>query len=231
MELTYHGANCFRISTKKAQVVIDDNLDKLGLKSITKPTDISLHTFSGIFAKQSRFMADMPGEYEISGVVIHGVSARGHMDPVRSKNSEKSADSLIANRTSNGMDEEDQQNAVIYIIATDDLKVAVLGHIYPQLSEDQLEQIGHVDIAVVPVGNSGYTLDAIGALKLIKQIEPKIIIPTHYADKAIKYEVAQIELAEALKNLAMEPSETLDKYKPSLADLTDTTRLIVLERQ
>jgi hypothetical protein len=34
------------------------------------------------------------------------------------------------------------------------------GHIYPELSEDQLEQIGMVDILVVPVGNSGYTLDA-----------------------------------------------------------------------
>lgn len=207
MELTYHGANCLRILTKKAQVVIDDNLDKLGLKSVTKLTDISLHTFSGVPVRESHFMADMPGEYEISGVVIHGVSARGHMD------------------------EEGQQNAVIYTIAADDLKVAVLGHIYPQLSEDQLEQIGHVDIAVVPVGNSGYTLDGIGALKLIKQIEPKVIIPTHYADKAIKYEVPQVELAEALKTLAMEPAETLDKYKPKLIELTDTTRLIILERQ
>ena len=207
MELTYYGANCLRISTKKAQVVIDDNLDRLGLASVTKPTDIGLHTFSEASAKQSRFMADMPGEYEISGVVIHGVSARGHMD------------------------EEGQQTAVVYTIAADDLKVAVLGHIYPQLSEDQLEQIGHVDIAVVPVGNSGYTLDGMGALKLIKQIEPKVIIPTHYADKAIKYEVPQVVLAEALKNLAMEPSETIAKYKPKPIDLTDTTRLIILERQ
>ena len=207
MELTYYGANCLRISTKKAQVVVDDNLDKLGLKSITKPGDISLHTFLGVPAKQSHFLADMPGEYEISGVIIHGVSARGHMD------------------------EEGQQSAVIYSIAADELKIAVLGHIYPQLSEDQLEQIGHVDIAVVPVGDSGYTLDGIGALKLIKQIEPKVVIPTHYADKAIKYEVPQVELAEALKNLAMEPSETLDKYKPKLIELTDATRLIILERQ
>lgn len=207
MELQYFGANCLRISTKKAQVVIDDNLDKLGLKPVTKPADISLHTFSGVTAQQSHFAAEMPGEYEISGVVIHGVSARGHMD------------------------EEGKQSAVIYTVAADDLKVAVLGHIYPQLSEDQLEQIGHVDIAVVPVGDSGYTLDGVGALKLIKQIEPRVVIPTHYADKAIKYEVPQVELAEALKNLAMEPSETIAKYKPKPIDLTDTTRLIILERQ
>ena len=88
-----------------------------------------------------------------------------------------------------------------------------------------------MDIAVVPVGDSGYTMDGIGALKVIKQIEPKVVIPTHYADKAIKYEVPQVELADALKGLAMEPSETVDKYKPKPADLTDTTKLIVLETQ
>lgn len=207
MELSFFGANCLRLTTKKAQIVIDDNLSQVGLKSITRPADITLHTFLGQPATENHFSADMPGEYEISGVVIHGVAARAHMDP------------------------EDKQSAVVYTIAADEIRVAVLGHIYPQLSEEQLEQIGHVDVAAVPVGNSGYTLDGAGALKLIKQIEPKIVIPTHFADKAVKYEVPQIELAEALRGLAMEPSETVDKYKPNPADLTDTTRLIVLNRQ
>ena len=207
MELSFFGANCIRISTKKAQIVIDDNLDKLGLKSVTKPTDISLHTHADIPSKPAHFTADMPGEYEISGVVIHGVSARLHMD------------------------EEGKKSAVIYTITADDMKLAVLGHIYPELSEDQLEAIGLVDIALVPVGNNGYTLDGVGALQIIKKIEPKIVIPTHYADKAIKYEVPQVELAEALKNLGMEPSETLDRYKPNRADWTDTAHLIVLKRQ
>ena len=207
MELSYFGANCLRITTKKAQIVIDDNLNKVGLKSITKPTDISLKTFAAVPDHSSRFSTDMPGEYEISGVVIHAVAARAHMD------------------------EESRRSAVIYTITADDLKVAILGHIYPDLSDEQLEQIGAVDIVVIPVGNSGYTLDGIGALKLIKQIEPKAVIPTHYGDKAIKYEVPQVELAEAVKGLAMEPSETLAKYKPKSTDLTDTTHLIVLERQ
>ncbi|MBI2589189.1 MBL fold metallo-hydrolase [Candidatus Saccharibacteria bacterium] len=229
MELQYYGANCLRITTKKAAIVIDDNLAELGLKTITKPTDISLNTHAGIPDHEARFKADMPGEYEISGVAIHGIAARSHMDPVRSKTSQKSADSRSANRTSNGMDEPDAHNAVIYTISADDLKVAILGHIYPELSDDQLEQIGLVDIAVVPVGGNGYTLDGAGALQIIKKLEPKVIIPTHYAGVAIKYQVPQAELAEALKALAMEPSETLDKYKPKAAEFTDTARLIVLK--
>src|SRR5205085_3062514 len=107
----------------------------------------------------------------------------------------------------------------------------IIGHIYPELSEDQLESIGLVDVAIVPVGGNGYTLDGVGALQVIKKLEPKLVIPTHYADKAIKYEVPQVELAEALKGLAMEPTETVPKLKVKLNELSDTARLIVLERQ
>lgn len=207
MELQYYGANCVKIVTKGASIVVDDNLVKLGLKSITKPTDIALRTSSLIPSDGAQFSADMPGEYEVADVVIHGVAARAHMD------------------------EEGTLNATIFTVAANDLKVAIIGHIYPELSEDQLEQIGLVDVVLIPVGGSGYTLDGIGALQVIKKIEPKVVIPTHYADKAVKYEVPQAELADALKNLGMEPSETLDKYRPKAGEISDTTHLIVLNRQ
>jgi L-ascorbate metabolism protein UlaG (beta-lactamase superfamily) len=208
MELQYFGANCLRLSAKKAQIVIDDNLAMLGLKSITKPSDISLRT-SREFPEHAdtAFRAELPGEYEVSGVVIHGIAARSHMG------------------------EEGKSSAVIYTIQADDTKVLVLGHIYPELSEDQLEQIGLVDIAVVPVGGNGYTLDGVGALKVIKQIEPKVVIPTHYADPKVKYEVPQTPLADAIKGLGMEVAETVGKYKIKPSELSDSTRLIVLERQ
>jgi L-ascorbate metabolism protein UlaG (beta-lactamase superfamily) len=207
VELSYFGANCLRLTTKKASIVIDDNLAKLGLKSVTKPADISLRTSLAVPKHETAFSADMPGEYEISGVIIHGIAARAHMD------------------------EEDKQSAVIYTVAADGVKVVILGHIYPELSESQLEQISTADIVIAPVGNSGYTMDGVGALKVIKQIEPKVVIPTHYADKAVKYEVPQVELSEALKNLSMEASETLDKFKYKAAEMTDSTHLIVLNRQ
>jgi hypothetical protein len=208
MELQYYGANCLRLSAKKAQIVVDDNLAELGLKDMTKPSDISLRT-SREFPehKDVAFAAELPGEYEVAGVVIHGIAARSHMD------------------------EEGQQSAVIYTIEADESKVAILGHIYPELSEDQLEQIGLVDVAVVPVGGNGYTLDGVGALKVIKQIEPKVVIPTHYADPKIKYQVPQTALADAVKSLGMEVSETVGKYKIKPTELSDTAKLVVLERQ
>jgi len=208
VELQYFGANCIRVATKRAVIVIDDNLDKVGLKSITKPTDISLRTSLTLPEhSQTKFSTDIPGEYEIAGAVIHGIAARGHMD------------------------EQAKKTAVIYTIEADDVRLAVVGHIYPELSESQLEQIGIVDVLILPVGGNGYTLDGTGALQIIKQLEPKLVIPTHFADKQIKYDVPQQELAEALKNMSMEPTERLPKLKLKPAELTDTTRLIVLERQ
>lgn len=207
MDLQYFGANCLRVTSKKFSIVLDDNLKELGLKTITKPSDISLRTFLGVPEHESSFSADMPGEYEISGAIIHGIAARSHMD------------------------EEDKQTAVIYTIEAEDARVGIIGHVFPKLSEEQLEQIGMLDVVLVPVGGHGYTLDGTGALDLIKQIEPKIVIPTHYADKAIKYPVPQSDLAEAIKGLGMEPIETTPKYKIRPGEPADTTKLVVLERQ
>jgi L-ascorbate metabolism protein UlaG (beta-lactamase superfamily) len=152
-------------------------------------------------------MADMPGEYEISGVIIRGVAARGLKD------------------------EPGTASRVIYTVTAEDIKVAIFGHIFPELSDDQLEQIGLVDVAIVPIGGNNYTLDGLGALKVIKKIEPKIVIPTHYGDTKIKYDPTQEDLAAGSKGLGMEPLETVARYKPKISELTDTAHLIVLKRQ
>jgi len=82
----------------------------------------------------------------------------------------------------------------------------------------------------VPVGGNGYTLDPVGALKLIKAVEPKLVVPTHYADKSLKYEVPQQNLEDALKEIGMEVKERLPKLKLKPGELTDVTQLVVLEK-
>lgn len=207
MEVQFYGANCVRLTTKKASIVIDDNLAELGLKSITKADDISLYTSPHPETALGRLRIDSPGEYEVSDTSIQGIAARAHMD------------------------EPGQQTATIFKIIGDDIRAVVLGHVYPELSDAQLEAIGMVDVLIVPVGGSGYTLDSVGALKVIKKIEPKVVIPTHFADKAINYPIPQRELADALHELAMEPKETVGKLKFKGLEMSDTTQLIVLERQ
>jgi L-ascorbate metabolism protein UlaG (beta-lactamase superfamily) len=208
MEFQFFGANAIRINTKKANIVIDDNLADLGAKSITKPGDLVL--FTGAHAQPSvdvKLVIDQPGEYEVSDTSVQGIAARAHID------------------------EADQQTATIFKLIGDDVRVAVLGHVYPELSDDQLEALGTVDVLFIPVGGNGYTLDSVGAIKLIKKIEPKIVIPTHYADKSLKLPVPQQELEDAIKGLAMEPKERVAKLKVKPGELADTTQLVILERQ
>ena len=58
MELQFFGANTVHIATKKATIVVDDNLEELKLKTVTKPQDIQLRTNAHIPLHGSRFMAE-----------------------------------------------------------------------------------------------------------------------------------------------------------------------------
>jgi L-ascorbate metabolism protein UlaG (beta-lactamase superfamily) len=207
MDIQFYGANCLRLTTKQASIVIDDNLSELGQKSILKADEIALYTALPTAHAEAKLIIADPGEYEVSGISIRGIAVRSHMD------------------------EPGRKTATVYRIDYDDVRLVVTGHIHPEITEDQLEAIGTVDILIVPVGGNGYTLDGPGALTVIKEIEPKIVIPTHFADPKLKYPVPQQDLAEALKGLAMEPSQTVAKYKVKAADFAEATQLIVLERQ
>lgn len=179
------------MQTKKARVVIDDNLKELGLPSSGK-SDIAIYTSKELFKDRTpgddTFVIEGPGEYEIKEISVKGIAARASMDDGK------------------------QHTATIYRIAVGTTLICVLGHVNSDLSDEQLEQIGMIDILVIPVGNSGYTLDAIGAEKVIKKIDPKVVIPTHYEEKGVKYEVPQAPLEEFLKQTSITP-EKVDKLK------------------
>jgi L-ascorbate metabolism protein UlaG (beta-lactamase superfamily) len=206
MDMQFYGANCLVLSNKQNRLVIDDNLTSLGAKSVSKDGDICLFTGGhGPVTIRPKLMIDVPGEYEVSNISIFGMQARAHMD------------------------EDGKRSAVIYKIGWGDTRVLITGHIFPKLSDDQLEAIGIVDVMFVPVGGNGYTLDATGALQLIKAVEPKIVIPTHYAEAALSYEVPQASLSDALHTLGMESGEAAAKFQFKPAEVTDTTQLVVLE--
>jgi L-ascorbate metabolism protein UlaG (beta-lactamase superfamily) len=207
MDLQFYGANCAVISGKQVRLVIDDNLSDLGAKTVSREGDVALFTTTHAEpAHAAKLVIDQPGEYEVSGVSVYGIAARAHMDV------------------------DGQKSATMYKLVLDDTKVLVVGHIYPELSDSQLEAIGMVDAMLIPVGGNGYTLDGVGALKLIKKVDPKVVIPTHYDDGSLKFPVPQQPLEEALKALTMEPKETVGKFKLKAAEMADGMQLVVLEK-
>jgi L-ascorbate metabolism protein UlaG (beta-lactamase superfamily) len=208
MDIQFYGANCIAINIKQNRFVFDDNLSALGLSSVVKPDDVALFTNSNLITKTKdpKLVIDSPGEYEVANVSIYGIEARAHTD------------------------EATQRTVTIYKLLVDDLCVVILGHVYPELNDSQLEAIGIVDILIVPVGGHGYTLDARGALSLIGAINPKLVIPTHYADPQIHFPVPQDSLDEARKVLGVELREETAKLKIRQNNLSDTLGLVVLER-
>ena len=205
MDIQFKGGNCLFISVKKNKIVIDDNLKALGLKQVTG-ADISLHSNTEIVpvSDDETFAIDGPGEYEVKEISIKGIAARGHMD------------------------KKEEHNATIYRIVAQGIRFVSLGHIYPELSDEDLEAIGVVDVLVLPVGGNGFTMDAEGASKMVKAIEPKIVIPTHYQDKKVKYEVDQQPLDEFLEDLGAQP-ETTDKLSVKSKDLPEKLTVYKLD--
>ncbi|MDR1300177.1 MAG: MBL fold metallo-hydrolase [Candidatus Nomurabacteria bacterium] len=171
MEIEYKGANCVVIKAKNGLVVVDPesavNLRDYGENAVVLYTDPRFETD----AKQSGFVVDMPGEFERGEVSISGIAVKRHIDP-----------------------EADGKQGTMYRIELGSVRLVVLGHIDSPLSEEDLEKIGVVDIAIVPVGGGGYTLDAEDAAAVIKQIEPRAILPVHFED-GTRYEVPQDKLS------------------------------------
>lgn len=203
MDVSFYGANCLVFSFKTSRIVVDFDPEILGKKSVIKPTDVSLYTTVGKSDDIARLVFNSPGEYEIGDISVIGIESKAFMG--------------------------DTDKTTMYKLSTSDIDMLVTGHITENLSALQLEKIGNVDALLIPVGNSGYTLDPVGALKLIKDIEPKIVIPTHYSGTGLNYPVKQIELSEVIKEMAMEPAQTTPKLKVKRSDLSEVTQLIVLE--
>ncbi len=209
MEFEYLGGTSVKLYTKKSSLTVDiNNLEDIGVKIPTKSSEISLYSRGEISTSdKADFSFSTPGEYEVHNISIRGIGTQGYSDEAGTKRN------------------------VIYRLIVNDVRVAFIGSINPDLSDDQLELIGTIDILFIPVGGGGVTLDGAGALKVIKSIEPKIIVPIYYADKGLKYPEGLVKLDDALRELAMEPSETLDKLKVKNKEFAEATKLVILNRQ
>lgn len=77
---------------------------------------------------------------------------------------------------------------VIIIFEVDGLRIAHMGDIgQTKLTDEQLKALGQIDIAFMQFDNSysDMSIDNQKGFKLIEQLNPKIVIPTHYPDSAI----------------------------------------------
>lgn len=205
MEITYYGANCFKVNSKNTSLVIDDNLKEMGLKAITSESDALAYTQRMLIDEdiEAQIVLDGPGEYELDDVTVLGIQARAYTD------------------------KDNEATATIFKVINGEHQLLFLGHVQPKLDSKVLEKIGVVDVLFLPVGGSGYTLDSEDASEVIKLMSPKVIVPCHFEDEGLKYDMPMRSLQDFISKMGLvEPTHVKSlKLKGELEE-----SVVVLDR-
>ena len=193
MLITWYGQACFRLESKDLRVLIDPFDKKIGLKPPRINDTVVLvthdhHDHNAVEdTDQESFIIKGPGEYEKSGIQIVGISSF-HDNETGAKR---------------GLN-------TIYVIKMEDITLCHLGDLgQHELTDEQIETIGGVDILFVPVGGT-YTVDGKQAVGIVKQIEPKIIIPMHYKVPGLTVDLDGPQAF--LKEIGIKPEE-VESYR------------------
>lgn len=207
LEVSYKGGNAVIISTKNGSVVINPKASVYGLKDVPVKDAVQLATEDRlkVDVAETRVTIDGPGEYEVGEFSINGAPAKSQL-------------------FSDGMQD------TIYRVVVSGIAFGVVGNIQAPLSEEQQEVIGIIDVLIIPVGG-GDTLDSMDAVKIVRQLEPRAVIPVHYQDADATYEVPQEPVGKFTTDLSA-PVQEFEKYKlKNLTALPEVLTSIVLKRQ
>jgi len=215
MQITWHGQSLFQITTSpekniQVRIVIDPFDKSIGLRVPKLEADILLisrqhsdHNNVGAVAGNP-FLIEGPGEYEIKNIFIQGILS------FHNKNQEKDINT-------------------IYTISNENIRLCHLGNFgQKELTEEQLEKIGEVDILMIPIGGEP-TLSAKEAAKIMSQLEPKITIPMHYAIPKLKVKLESLD--KFLKVFGVKSLSPINKLSIKKKDIsTEEAKIIVLKK-
>jgi L-ascorbate metabolism protein UlaG (beta-lactamase superfamily) len=211
MEITWYGHSCFRITERSQTTVVCDPYDsqsvgyeplKIKADIVTVSHESPSHSYlKGV--KGNPYVVNGPGEYEIGGVFITGL------------------------RTDKRKKRENNQVNTLYLIEYAGINIVHLGDMLHVPSQTEVESLGPVHIALVPVGGNG-SLTAAKASEAISLFEPNIVIPMHYLTPVTTAKLDPI--GKFLKEMGLSEVETMPSLKVSnAASLPEETQVIVLD--
>lgn len=205
MDITYLGAGCVRLSGKNLNIVCDPYESSSGLGNLIAKADVVTLSGPEGFGRVSGAMVfDGPGEYEVKAASIVAVPSRLHID-------------------------EAGRRGCAFGFVIDGVNIVVTGNISGKLDEDQIENLGQVDVLVVPVGGGGLTLDAEGAAAVVTQLEPSYVVPVHFDDGITTYPVPQAKVDLFLKEMGASP-EPQGKLRINAKEAPAETQVVLLTR-
>jgi L-ascorbate metabolism protein UlaG (beta-lactamase superfamily) len=209
MEITWLGHSCFKLKGKQAALITDPYSPELGYSLGKQTADIVTvshrhpgHSFIEGIGGNPRAVTG-PGEYEIKGVLIIGVATfhDNNKGSTRGKNT-------------------------IYLIEMDEVSICHLGDLGHTLTDEQVEELGNVDVLLLPVGGVS-TVNASLASEIVRQLEPKIVIPMHYKTAAIDRPLEPVD--GFLKEIGAHDITPQDKLSVTRSNLPLSTQVVLLE--
>lgn len=211
MEITWYGHSCFRIMERGMASVVTDPYDhsvigysplKLRADIVSISHDAPGHNFvSSVRGKP--FLITGPGEYETGGVFITAVQTDGR-----------------------GKKKSDQPRNTLYVFDFDSVTVAHLGDLRSVPSQTDIETLGQVDVALVPVGGGG-GLTSAKAAEIVSLLEPGIVIPMHFSTPDTSLKLAP--LSKFLKEMGAGEPTPEPVLKISRTTVPSETRVVVLD--
>ena len=209
MDVTWLGHGCFRLRGRSAAVVTDPYPPAIGLKLarmdadlVTVSHDHQNHNFTQV-VRDGAYEIHGPGEYEVAGVSVIGVPTFHDAD--------KGA--------THGRN-------TVYLIEIDDMRVCHLGDLGHKLDDAEAEAIASPDVLLVPVGGRT-AMNAAQAAEVVRQLEPRYVVPMHYAIPGLKLELDTID--RFLKEMGVTTAEAQPKLTVQRSSGEYDTKVVVLE--
>jgi len=209
MEISWLGHSCFRIKGKQSTVITDPYPPDLGY-SLGKPTAHIVtvshrhpgHSYIQGIGGEPRLVTG-PGEYEINGVLITGIAT--FHDRERGQTKGKNT---------------------VYLMEVDEVSVCHLGDLGHVLTAEQVEEIDDVDVLLLPVGGVS-TINASMAAEVVRQVEPKAVIPMHYKTEALSWELEPVD--RFLKEIGVKQIDPQPKLSFTRSSLPVSTQVFLLD--
>ena len=211
MEIVWYGLSCFRMKERGLATVVTDPYDTaLGLPALKLTADVVTishdspghNNFGGV--KGERLRVTGPGEYEVGGVFITGISM-----------------------AAKGQRKNGKVPNTLYVFEFEGLTVAHLGDLAYVPTQAQIEDLGPVDVALVPVGG-GEGLTPAEAAEVISLIEPSLVVPMQFKTGGEKIKLGQV--AGFLSEMGVGKQEPQERLTVTKSGLSDQTQVVVLLR-
>ena len=206
MTISYYGEGCFKIQSGETTILTDPANSQSGLTTPRFKADIILKTLTP-FPIDSQLTADDqrliygPGEYNIKEIDILGLA-----------NKKESAENFLK---------------TIYLIKTESLKLCLLGHLAEAPEPDIAKHLEEIDILFIPAGGNPF-IGQEEAMKLIKNIEPKIVIPSFYKIPGLKRKSDDLKIfLKEINHGKYEPQEKLIVKKKDLTEIKKTEVIVL----